>query len=74
MSRQPTLQAETRSVTDQIARHATQVRDRTGPVDCLTFVSDGKPTLDANLGAEIELVRPMRKGALEVLLDKTRAQ
>lgn len=29
------------------------------PVDYLTFVSDGEPTLDLNLGREIELLRPL---------------
>ena len=28
-------------------------------VDYLTFVSDGEPTLDVNLGREIELLRPL---------------
>lgn len=30
-----------------------------GAVDYLTFVPDGEPTLDANLGREIELLRPL---------------
>jgi wyosine [tRNA(Phe)-imidazoG37] synthetase (radical SAM superfamily) len=29
------------------------------PIDYLTFVPDGEPTLDANLGQEIELLRPL---------------
>jgi wyosine [tRNA(Phe)-imidazoG37] synthetase (radical SAM superfamily) len=29
------------------------------PVDYLTFVPDGEPTLDVNLGREIELLRPL---------------
>ncbi len=29
------------------------------PVDYLTFVSDGEPTLDVNLGREIELLKPL---------------
>ena len=29
------------------------------PIDYLTFVPDGEPTLDANLGPEIELLRPL---------------
>ena len=28
-------------------------------IDYLTFVPDGEPTLDANLGREIELLRPL---------------
>jgi wyosine [tRNA(Phe)-imidazoG37] synthetase (radical SAM superfamily) len=30
-----------------------------GPVDYLTFVTDGEPTLDINLGREIELLKPL---------------
>lgn len=33
------------------------VRSRDEPVDYLTFVPDGEPTLDCNIGREIELVR-----------------
>ncbi|MCR4404411.1 MAG: radical SAM protein [Candidatus Acetothermia bacterium] len=29
------------------------------PIDYLTFVPDGEPTLDSNLGREIELLRPL---------------
>ena len=29
------------------------------PIDYLTIVSDGEPTLDANLGRMIELLRPL---------------
>ena len=29
------------------------------PIDYLTFVADGEPTLDINLGREIELLRPL---------------
>jgi wyosine [tRNA(Phe)-imidazoG37] synthetase (radical SAM superfamily) len=36
-----------------------QVRGKNEPIDYLTFVSDGEPTLDANLGREIELVKPL---------------
>jgi len=51
---------EPRYVADQIARHAARVRARNEPINYLTFVSDGEPTLDANLGTEIELVRPLQ--------------
>lgn len=34
-------------------------KEKGEPVDYLTFVSDGEPTLDVNLGAEIELLRPL---------------
>ena len=36
-----------------------QVRETGDPVDYLTFVSDGEPTLDSNLGKEIELLKPL---------------
>lgn len=36
-----------------------QVRDKGEPIDYLTFVPDGEPTLDINLGREIELLRPL---------------
>jgi wyosine [tRNA(Phe)-imidazoG37] synthetase (radical SAM superfamily) len=29
------------------------------PIDALTFVPDGEPTLDIQLGREIELLRPL---------------
>jgi len=34
-------------------------RERKQPIDYLTFVTDGEPTLDINLGKEIELFKPM---------------
>jgi len=36
-----------------------QVREKGEPIDYLTFVSDGEPTLDANLGREIELLNSL---------------
>jgi wyosine [tRNA(Phe)-imidazoG37] synthetase (radical SAM superfamily) len=35
-----------------------KARDAGEPIDYLTFVPDGEPTLDLNLGGEIELLRP----------------
>ncbi|MCK4347305.1 MAG: radical SAM protein [Thermoplasmatales archaeon] len=34
-------------------------QERKEPIDYLTFVPDGEPTLDINLGEEIELLRPL---------------
>ncbi|MCK4463130.1 MAG: radical SAM protein [Candidatus Omnitrophica bacterium] len=34
-------------------------RDKEEPIDYLTFVPDGEPTLDINLGKEIELLKPL---------------
>lgn len=36
-----------------------EARVRKEPVDYLTFVPDGEPTLDINLGKEIDLLRPL---------------
>ena len=44
-----------RSVTNQVNK----VKERNEPVEYLTFVPDGEPTLDINLGKEIELLRPL---------------
>jgi len=42
-----------------VKHKVSQVRERNEPIDHLTFVPDGEPTLDANLGKEIELVKPL---------------
>jgi len=36
-----------------------QAREKNEPINYLTFVPDGEPTLDANLGKEIELVKSL---------------
>jgi wyosine [tRNA(Phe)-imidazoG37] synthetase (radical SAM superfamily) len=36
-----------------------QAKEKGEPIDYLTFVPDGEPTLDANLGKEIELVKSL---------------
>ena len=36
-----------------------EARTRKEPIDYLTFVPDGEPTLDINLGKEIELLKPL---------------
>jgi len=33
--------------------------EKGGPIDYLTFVADGEPTLDINLGHEIDQLRPL---------------
>jgi wyosine [tRNA(Phe)-imidazoG37] synthetase (radical SAM superfamily) len=38
-----------------------QAQDVGSAVDYLTFVPDGEPTLDVNLGREVELLRPLGK-------------
>ncbi len=44
-----------RAVEDKVA----QARDAGETIDYLTFVPDGEPTLDVNLGREIALLRPL---------------
>jgi wyosine [tRNA(Phe)-imidazoG37] synthetase (radical SAM superfamily) len=44
-----------RDVEDQVSR----ARDRDERIDYLTFVPDGEPTLDVNIGREIELLKPL---------------
>jgi wyosine [tRNA(Phe)-imidazoG37] synthetase (radical SAM superfamily) len=62
----PSPQLEPRSiyppddVVGAVARHVEGVRARGEPIDHLTFVPDGEPTLDANLGRAIEVLRPIR--------------
>ena len=44
----------------QVVREKVEQADAAGePIDYLTFVPDGEPTLDLNLGREIELLRPL---------------
>lgn len=42
-----------------VTRHVDLVRAREEPIDHLTFAPDGEPTLDANLGRAVELLRPL---------------
>ena len=45
-----------REVQDKVKKS----KEKGEPIDYLTFVSDGEPTLDINLGKEIELLKPLR--------------
>ncbi len=42
-----------------VEKKVKDARDKGEPIDYLTFVSDGEPTLDINLGKEIELFKPL---------------
>jgi len=42
-----------------VKQKLSQTREKGEPVDYLTFVPDGEPTLDINLGKEIELLKPL---------------
>jgi wyosine [tRNA(Phe)-imidazoG37] synthetase (radical SAM superfamily) len=46
-------------VAKKVRSRIRQVKENGVPIDYLTFVSDGEPTLDFNLGAEIELLKPL---------------
>jgi len=41
----------------KVDKKVTKTRERAEPLDYLTFVPDGEPTLDLNLGKEIELLK-----------------
>lgn len=62
----PSPQLEPRSIyppeelARAVAEHVERVRARGERIDYLTFVPDGEPTLDANLGRTVELLRPLR--------------
>jgi wyosine [tRNA(Phe)-imidazoG37] synthetase (radical SAM superfamily) len=46
-------------VLESIKEHVQKAQESGEPVDYLTFVPDGEPTLDANLGATIDLLRSL---------------
>lgn len=46
-------------VVQGIKEKVKQVKEKGEPIDYLTFVPDGEPSLDANLGKEIELLKPL---------------
>ena len=46
-------------VVQGIKEKVKQVKEKGEPIDYLTFVPDGEPSLDANLGREIELLKPL---------------
>ncbi|MDD2309474.1 MAG: radical SAM protein [Desulfuromonadaceae bacterium] len=47
------------TISAEIERMVAEVRYRNEAVDYLTFVADGEPTLDINLGRMIELLKPL---------------
>jgi len=44
---------------EDVREQVAKVKKTRAPIDYLTFVPDGEPTLDVNLGREIELLRPL---------------
>jgi len=50
---------EPENIASRVREKANQCREKGEPIDYLTFVPDGEPTLDANLGREIDLLSPL---------------
>jgi wyosine [tRNA(Phe)-imidazoG37] synthetase (radical SAM superfamily) len=46
-------------IAQSVKEKVRQAKEKGEPIDFLTFVPDGEPTLDANLGKEIELVKSL---------------
>jgi len=46
-------------IVQEVKERVKQVKQKGEAIDYLTFVSDGEPTLDINLGKEIELLKPL---------------
>jgi len=46
-------------ISQDVKRKAEEAKDRGESIDYLTFVPDGEPTLDINLGREIKQLRPL---------------
>jgi wyosine [tRNA(Phe)-imidazoG37] synthetase (radical SAM superfamily) len=55
--RQPFYEPE--EILRDVRSKVEKAREAGEPIDYLTFVPDGEPTLDINLGYEIELLRPL---------------
>jgi wyosine [tRNA(Phe)-imidazoG37] synthetase (radical SAM superfamily) len=47
------------AVVSAVSARVLEIQRRREPLDFLTFVADGEPTLDVHLGREIELLRPL---------------
>jgi wyosine [tRNA(Phe)-imidazoG37] synthetase (radical SAM superfamily) len=47
------------AVVEAVTRHVEKLRERGEGIDFLTFVPDGEPTLDADLGEEIDGLRAL---------------
>lgn len=46
-------------IVKEVEEKVEKAKDKSEPVDYLTFVPDGEPTLDINLGREIEFLKPL---------------
>jgi wyosine [tRNA(Phe)-imidazoG37] synthetase (radical SAM superfamily) len=47
------------AIVSAVTARVLEIQQRREPLDFLTFVADGEPTLDVHLGREIELLRPL---------------
>ncbi len=50
---------EPEEIAQSVKEKVKQLRETSEPIDYLTFVPDGEPTLDVNLGKEIELLKSL---------------
>ncbi len=50
---------KTEDIFEQVKRKVNATKQRKEPIDYLTFVADGEPTLDINLGKEISLLKEL---------------
>ena len=50
---------EAEELAREVKQKVTEAKAKGEPIDYLTFVSDGEPTLDINLGRTIELMKPL---------------
>ncbi|MEA3312102.1 MAG: radical SAM protein, partial [candidate division WOR-3 bacterium] len=50
---------EPEEIVRQVKEKIGKLRERDEPIDYVTLVPDGEPTLDINLGREIELLKPL---------------
>ncbi len=57
VERQPFYHPE--EIAQSVEEKVRQAKEKGEPIDYLTFVPDGEPTLDINLGKEIELVKSL---------------
>ena len=46
-------------IASDVENRVRMAREQGEPIDYLTFIADGEPTLDINLGREIDLLRPL---------------
>jgi wyosine [tRNA(Phe)-imidazoG37] synthetase (radical SAM superfamily) len=59
MEMEPRPFYKTARIAGEARRKLEQAREKGEPVDYVTFVPDGEPTLDANLGAEIDVLKEL---------------